>query len=101
MIKYISNKTQGECYDNKTSNQRKLYWISQNKLSRMFWKWNADNGKRFGSFDYIKKEREYTKQFCTSTSKDVMQVKTNKKFKDQLKDIEYKICKNHIDLGEN
>ena len=27
--------------------------------------------------------------------------KTNKKFKDQLKDIEYKIRKNHIDLGEN
>ena len=49
----------------------------------------------------ILKKREYTKQFCTSTSKDVMQVKTNKKFKDQLKDIEYKICKNHINLGEN
>ena len=49
----------------------------------------------------ILKEREYTKQFCTSISKDVMQVKMNKKFKDQLKEIEYKICKNHIDLGEN
>lgn len=49
----------------------------------------------------ILKKREYTKQFCTSISKDVMQVKMNKKFKDQLKDIEYKICKNHIDLGEN
>ena len=43
----------------------------------------------------ILKKREYTKQFCTSISKDVMQVKTNKKFKDHLKDIEYKICKNH------
>lgn len=49
----------------------------------------------------ILKKREYTKQFCVSLSKDVMQVKTNKKFKDQLKDIEYKIRKNHIDLGEN
>ena len=49
----------------------------------------------------ILKKREYTKQFYTSISKDVMQVKTNKKFKDQLKDIEYKIRKNHIDLGEN
>ena len=49
----------------------------------------------------ILKKREYTKQFCTSISKDVMQVKMNKKFKDQLKDIEYKICKNHINLGEN
>ena len=49
----------------------------------------------------ILKKREYTKQFCASLSKDVMQVKTNKKFKDQLKDIEYKIRKNHIDLGEN
>lgn len=49
----------------------------------------------------ILKKREYTKQFCSSISKDVMQVKTNKKFKDQLKDIEYKIRKNHIDLGEN
>ena len=49
----------------------------------------------------ILKKREYTKQFCSSLLKDVMQVKTNKKFKDQLKDIEYKIRKNHIDLGEN
>ena len=49
----------------------------------------------------ILKKREYTKQFCTSISKDVMQVKTNKKFKDHLKDIEYKIRKNNIDLGEN
>lgn len=49
----------------------------------------------------ILKKREYTKQFCASISKDVMQVKTNKKFKDHLKDIEYKIRKNHIDLGEN
>lgn len=49
----------------------------------------------------ILKKIEYTKQFCTSISKDVMQVKTNKKFKDQLKDIEYKIRKNYIDLGEN
>lgn len=49
----------------------------------------------------ILKKREYTKQFCASLSKDVVQVKTNKKFKDQLKDIEYKIRKNHIDLGEN
>lgn len=49
----------------------------------------------------ILKKREYTKQFCASLSKDVMQVKTNQKFKDQLKDIEYKIRKNHIDLGEN
>ena len=49
----------------------------------------------------ILKKREYTKQFCSSLSKDVMQVKTNKKFKNQLKDIEYKISKNHIDLGEN
>ena len=49
----------------------------------------------------ILKKREYTKQFCSSILKDVMQVKTNKKFKDQLKDIEYKIRKNHIDLGEN
>ena len=49
----------------------------------------------------ILKKREYTKQFCVSISKDVMQVKTDKKFKDQLKDIEYKIRKNHIDLGEN
>ena len=49
----------------------------------------------------ILKKREYTKQFCTSISKDVMQVKTNKKFKDQLKDIECKIRKNNIDLGEN
>ena len=49
----------------------------------------------------ILKKREYTKQFCISISKDVMQVKTNKKFKDQLKDIEYKIRKNHIALGEN
>lgn len=49
----------------------------------------------------ILKKREYAKQFCASLSKDVMQVKTNKKFKDQLKDIEYKIRKNHIDLGEN
>lgn len=49
----------------------------------------------------ILKKREYTKQFCASISKDVMQVKTNKKFKDQLKDIEYKIRKNHIDLGDN
>ena len=49
----------------------------------------------------ILKKREYTKQFCASLSKDVMQVKTNKKFKDQLKDIEYKIRKNNIDLGEN
>ena len=49
----------------------------------------------------ILKKREYTKQVCSSISKDVMQVKTNKKFKDQLKDIEYKIRKNNIDLGEN
>lgn len=49
----------------------------------------------------ILKKREYTKQFCASLSKDVMRVKTNKKFKEQLKDIEYKIRKNHIDLGEN
>ena len=49
----------------------------------------------------ILKKREYTKQFCASLSKDVMQVKTDKKFKDQLKDIEYKIRKNHIDLGDN
>lgn len=49
----------------------------------------------------ILKKREYAKQFCASISKDVMQVKTNKKFKDQLKDIEYKIRKNHIDLGDN
>lgn len=49
----------------------------------------------------ILKKRDYTKRFCASLSKDVMQVKTNKKFKDQLKDIEYKIRKNHIDLGEN
>lgn len=49
----------------------------------------------------ILKKREYTKQFCSSLLKDVMQVKTNKKFKDQLKDIEYKIRKNHIDLGDN
>ena len=49
----------------------------------------------------ILKKREYAKQFCASLSKDVMQVKTNKKFKDQLKDIEYKIRKNHIDLGGN
>ena len=49
----------------------------------------------------ILKKREYTKQFCASLSKDVMQVKTNKKFKDQLKDIEYKSRKNNIDLGEN
>lgn len=49
----------------------------------------------------ILKKRECTKQFCTSLSKDVMQVKTNKKFKDQLKDIEYKIRKNHIDLWKN
>lgn len=49
----------------------------------------------------ILKKREYTKQFCSSLLKDVMQVETNKKFKDQLKDIEYKIRKNHIDLGDN
>jgi len=49
----------------------------------------------------ILKKREYAKQFCSSLSKDVMQIKTNKKFKEQLKDIEDKVRKNHIDLGEN
>ena len=49
----------------------------------------------------ILNKREYTKQFCSSLSKDVIQIKTNKKFKDQLKDIENKVRKNHVDLGEN
>lgn len=49
----------------------------------------------------ILNKREYAKQFCSSLSKDVVQIKTNKKFKDQLKDIENKVRKNHVDLGEN
>jgi hypothetical protein len=49
----------------------------------------------------IIKKREYTKQFCSSLSNDVQQIQANKKFKEQLKNIEDRVGKYHIDLGDN